>query len=153
MRGAYYFDLFAFTNNLIYRDKSSIFGGINNPPICSVLRFKALKILSLLMHNRFFCWFRKIISKGPLRQRCWGEDFLPPKEFLMLYSELSGFRKEDASNVLICSVKNIPNYLDLKKDNESSASICSVKNVPNYLVFRNMIHQLSWYVVSKISGL
>ena len=54
MRGAYYFDLFAFTNNLIYRDKSSIFGGINNPPICSVLRFKALKILSLLMHNRFF---------------------------------------------------------------------------------------------------
>ena len=54
MRGAYYFDLFAFTNNLIYRDKSSIFGGINNPPICSVLRFKALKILSLLMHKRFF---------------------------------------------------------------------------------------------------
>ena len=65
----------------------------------------------------------------------------------MLYSELSGFRKEDASNVLICSVKNIkiiiPNYLDIKKDNESNVSICSVKNVPNYLVFKNMIHQLS----------
>ena len=54
MRGAYYFDLFAFTNNLLYRNKSSIFGWINNPPICSVSRFKALKILSLLMHNRFF---------------------------------------------------------------------------------------------------
>ena len=45
MRGAYYFDLFAFTNNLIYRDKSSIFGGINNPPICSVLRFRKLELV------------------------------------------------------------------------------------------------------------
>ena len=71
------------------------------------------------------CGFRKIFSKQPLRQRCWGEDFLPLKEFLMLRFGLSVFRKYHASTVSICSVINVTNHLDLKK----------------------IMHQLSWYVV------
>ena len=122
MRGAYYFDLFAFTNNLIYRIKPQYLVGLIIPLFVQRSKYCHSSCIT------FFCWFRKIISKWPLRQRCWGEDFLPPKEFLMLYSELSGFRKEDASNVLICSVKNVPNHLDLKK----------------------IMNQMSWYVVWKM---
>ena len=96
-------------NNLI-RDISSIFGCINNPPFCSMSRFKALKISSLLTHNRFFP-VGFVRSKRPLRRRCWGEDFLPPKEFLMLRSELSGFRKDNESTVSICNLRNVSNYL------------------------------------------
>ena len=96
-------------NNLI-RDISSIFGCINNPPFCSMSRFKALKISSLLVHNRFFP-VGFVRSKRPLRRRCWGEDFLPPKEFLMLRSELSGFREDNESTVSICNLRNVSNYL------------------------------------------